>query len=357
MLQQQQQQQQQQQHPAPPPALQLPPPRQQALPMLGPPSVEGAPDDKSLDLSTGRRTRTKRRRPRSDSDRSQSSGSSIPNRHRRRGSKRSRRRSRSRTGVEPLNGNYRFFGHSAGHGIRNCLPVAMRQELVSVCDEELTAIRTARLTDAQFDELLFVKTDILPTMRVAATKASSFANLKDMVQKEAQRLARTNPARQQMLSPDFANLREVAMRLGYPDHLVVPVTSQASGCDPKAPSCAQGGFPGRTMPELTMPTQPPVMVQQSLGYMPAWAASSHAAARNGGPDAATGTTVQQQAAAQQGAANDEGTVEQVGAVEVIDDPLEKEVEALVGEQKDEDEAAAAKKAKDPCSSAAQESVT
>lgn len=211
----------------------------------GGPAMPKAPVRQPLALADGRISdpgdgassadKRKKKKPRAPS----SSESSSPRAKRIRKSGK-----KGKAADQEVNNNYVFFGASMSFGLRRVLPLAWRSEFLNAIDPECSAIRLPRLDEKGHDFLLYVRTDISPSLRVAATKCSSKDDLSAMVVREARRVDREQPHRKLALCGDIGNVADVAMRLGYSPHLTAAAAASPATAGPATASAATASMAG-----------------------------------------------------------------------------------------------------------------
>ena len=151
-------------------------------------------------------------------------------------SPRPRRRGRGKKS-DTISSAYKHLGASHIHGVRSVYPMKNREQILERIDPEYTAVRLHSAPEEQIDALMYILTNVPPTMRLSATRAKTHSALFDMLDREAKRLQKDQPGRTKMLAADLSNYKEVATRLGYPQELWADRSASAAAQQsPPAPS-------------------------------------------------------------------------------------------------------------------------
>ena len=90
----------------------------------------------------------------------------------------------------------------------------------------------ARLKEEEIDVLLFVATGILPTLKISDFGVQTKGEAREAVRRLFQNKEKLQPQRLDSLSPEYDNLLNMAMRLGYPHELLTPEARRAAGLRP-----------------------------------------------------------------------------------------------------------------------------
>ena len=91
------------------------------------------------------------------------------------------KRKKTRRGATIINSNYRYMGCSKVYGIRAVVPIDWRMQMLAAMDPQYTTIRTSRLDEVSTDQLIYIRTDIRPSLRIGATRANTKEDLVQMV--------------------------------------------------------------------------------------------------------------------------------------------------------------------------------
>ena len=73
------------------------------------------------------------------------------------------------------------MGCSKVYGIRAVVPLDWRMQMLAAMDPQYTTIRTSRLDEVATDQLIYIRTDIRPSLRIGATRANTKEDLIQMV--------------------------------------------------------------------------------------------------------------------------------------------------------------------------------
>ena len=91
------------------------------------------------------------------------------------------KRKKTRRGATIINSNYRYMGGSKVYGMRAVVPLDWRMQMLAAMDPQYTTIRTSRLDEVSTDQLIYIRTDIRPSLRIGATRANTKEDLIQMV--------------------------------------------------------------------------------------------------------------------------------------------------------------------------------
>ena len=97
---------------------------------------------------------------------------------------------------------------------------------------KFTALRLQAVTDEALDLLIYLATDVLPTMTFATTTRSKY-KLHRVLKVEYDWMCVDEPHRMRELKNDFSNLTEHALAIGYPRGLLFSDGPSREGAKPE----------------------------------------------------------------------------------------------------------------------------
>jgi hypothetical protein len=155
--------------------------------------------------------------------RSRSSSSSSSSSRRKRKKKKQKKGKRSRRRSSPKDSDddrispaFKSLGAPHIHGIRNVLPKYQRLRILECINGEMfSRVKTSMLPEQSVDMLIFICTNVAPTMLLKHLRVKKKGQLRMMMRNESQRLLTAQPARLQHLSWDLSSLESIARQLGY----------------------------------------------------------------------------------------------------------------------------------------------
>jgi hypothetical protein len=137
-------------------------------------------------------------------------------------------RSRSREGVTPrgrfrddskdvLSSSYRYLGQRWQHNSRTVIPRGLAASCLSYIDTELFSdVQLAQVDDDTLDELVYIRTGLLPSTRITDLRCRTKGELRNTIANEGRRTMLSYPDRLTPLARNFSNTAEVAQRYGMP---------------------------------------------------------------------------------------------------------------------------------------------
>ena len=117
-----------------------------------------------------------------------------------------------------LSTNYRYLGGKHIFGDRIVWPKTQKIKCLMKFDvSEFNPLRLASMDDHVIDELIFITTGCIPTLKLSDLKVSTKGKLRHLLHKEYLRLKQREPNRMKMLAGDYSNLTDICQKLGYPE--------------------------------------------------------------------------------------------------------------------------------------------
>ena len=184
---------------------------QNGLHMLPAPTVDARQAAPSPATTRGRSRTPRKRRTRTKTRSLSSSSSRSP----------TRSSKKAASVSDKLSSCYKYMGEIHYHGNRHCVPLNCRLGWITDLQPDINMLRIHSLEETQVYQLIYVLTNVPPTMRVSATRAKTKSALLALLKQEYDRITADQPTRKHMLSPDFTNLQDVAVKLGY-DVTMIP---------------------------------------------------------------------------------------------------------------------------------------
>ena len=118
---------------------------------------------------------------------------------------------------------YRSLGCTWMVGEGRCCPKKFRMSLITSCNsQEYPMVRLSQLGEEQIDMLLYILTGILPSTRVQDLGCATKKEARAAIRSQYVVRLRRNASRLSVLAEELDNVAAVAVRLGYPPHLLSP---------------------------------------------------------------------------------------------------------------------------------------
>lgn len=164
--------------------------------------------------------------------------------------KKRRKTSGNRSDDDVISSNYRFLGGKHINGEKTTWPKVQKIKVLRKCNEdEFNPLRLASMEDDVIDQLVYLATNCPPSLKIADLKINTKGELRRLLKREHDRLAQHQPVRFKMLSPDYGNLEEVVVALGYPKRFLM----SAAGMGVAAQVAEMPSIPTRMKNELNDP--------------------------------------------------------------------------------------------------------
>lgn len=134
-----------------------------------------------------------------------------------------------------VSSNYRYLGGKHIYGEKTTWPKVQKIKVLRRCNEdEYNPLRLASMEDHTIDQLVFLAANCPPSLKIADLKIRTKGELRKLLQREYVRVSQHQPSRFKMLSPDYANLEEIVIALGYPKKFLIGADCEAFGGAPRA---------------------------------------------------------------------------------------------------------------------------